>query len=173
MRSAIAACAVVVLACAAWKTARAEESAPVKPDIVDLRQTDQSLRETYAKGKRIGLPRLVMLDSQGRLIYGQSGVTSNLRYHLHQALEKDKPLAVPITLNAVLDEVQDRDGNPVTVATLPKADAYVVDYWASWCTPCRMMERDLKGVLDDWHDARIVWIKVESDPEILPEHRRK
>ena len=147
-------------------------SSPGTLQIIDLRQSDQSLRDTYAKGKRMGLPRLVMLDGAGRLLYGQTGVRDGLRRHLHDAFDKDKPLAVPITLAAVLDEVQDRDGKPVAADSLPLADAYVVDYWASWCSPCRMLERDLQSILGHWDGARIVWIKVESDPEKLPEHRR-
>ena len=27
-------------------------------DVIELRQTESSLRETYAKGKRMGLPRM-------------------------------------------------------------------------------------------------------------------
>jgi len=146
----------------------AEQKAQI--DVVNLRQTDQSLRDTYARGKKKGLPRLVMLDAQGRLIYGQTGERNNLRIHLHEALEKDKPLAVPITLSAVLEETQDRDGKPVSVDSLPKADAYVVDYWASWCAPCRMLSRDLEGILGHWDGVHIVWIKVESDPTKLSEH---
>ena len=114
-----------------------------------------------------------MLDAQGRLIYGQTGELNNLRLHLHEALEKDKPLSVPITLSAVLEETQDRDGKLVTVESLPKADAYVVDYWASWCAPCRMLARDLQGILGHWDGVHLVWLKIESDPTKLPEKSRK
>ena len=142
-------------------------------DVINLRQTDQSLRDTYARGKKMALPRMVMLDARGRLIYGQTGERNNLRIHLHEALEKDKPLSVPITLGAVLEETQDPNGKPVAVESLPKADAYVVDYWASWCAPCRMLSRDLEGILGHWDGVHIVWIKVESDPTKLPQKSRK
>jgi hypothetical protein len=170
--SVLAVAAVFAIGCGQLVRAATTPSAPGKLDIVELRQTDQSLRDTYARGKKMGLPRLVMLDGQGRLIYGQTGERNNLRIHLHEALEKDKPIQVPITLSAVLEETQDSNGKPVTVDSLPKADAYVVDYWASWCSPCRVLSQELEGILGRWEGVHIVWIKVESDPEKLPEHHK-
>jgi thiol-disulfide isomerase/thioredoxin len=143
---------------------------PAQVDIIQLRQTDASLRETYAKGKRMGLPRMVMLDGQGRLIHGETGLRDGLGGRLHAALKQDKPIAVPITLDAILAEVEGTDGKPVLVESLPKADFYVIDYWAEWCGPCRMLAHDLDGILKRWDGAHAVWLKIESDPQKLPEH---
>jgi thiol-disulfide isomerase/thioredoxin len=84
---------------------------------------------------------------------------------MSEALKHDKPIAVQITLDAILAEVESADGKASAVESLPKADAYVVDYWAQWCAPCRMLARDLDGILKRWDGVHTVWLKIESDPE--------
>jgi hypothetical protein len=145
----------------------ASETAPANVKIFDLQQTQAALRETYPHKKKMGLPRMVMLNADGRVLYGGMGLPNDLGYVLHKAYKEHKPLDTPITLEAILDETQRADGTRVHVGDLPKADAYIVDYWAGWCAPCRMMSRDLKGIMSRWSDMQFVWIKIESDPEKL------
>lgn len=144
-------------------------------DVVELRQTQESLSDTYQhnKNKRMSLPRLVMLDGQGRAVLGEAGYRDGLGYRLERALKQDKPLSAPITLEMVLAETEDAQGKPVATESLPKADAYVVDYWAEWCAPCRMISRDLEKFFPRWNGVHVVWIKVDSDPSKLPKKAEK
>jgi hypothetical protein len=140
-------------------------AAPAQVDIVELRQTSQSLHDTYAKGKRIGIPRMILLDAEGQLIYGDLGLREDLSRRMHEAYRRNKPIDARVTLSAVLAEVETSDGKRVAVESLPAADLYVVDYWAKWCEPCRIMTRILDGTLNHWDGVHSVWLKVESDPE--------
>lgn len=151
---------------------RAAVAAEAKIDVVELRQSDASLRATYAKGKQMTLPRLLLLDAQGRPLLVEVGMKGGVGRRLASALEKDKPLPTPITLPMILGEVVDAAGKPVAAADLPKADGYVVDYWAEWCAPCRELARDVEGQLKRWDDKHVVWLKIESDPEKLPERKK-
>lgn len=141
---------------------------PANVQVVELRQTAASLRETYAHGKKIFLPRMAMLDADGRLLYGGFGLPNDLHQRLHKAYRDAKPIDSPITLSAILDETERVDGTRVQAADLPKGDLYIVDYWAEWCAPCRMLSRDLESEMSRWNDKRFVWLKIESDPEKLP-----
>lgn len=141
-------------------------------EVIELRQTDEILRATYAPKKKMMLPRMVMLDGQGRLVYGGVGLPGDLGHRLHVALKDDRPIDSPIDLESILGETVRADGSAITAAALPKADAYVIDYWAEWCAPCRMLSRDLEGILKRWDDKHFVWLKIESDPEKLPEKRK-
>jgi hypothetical protein len=139
-------------------------------DIVELRQNDEALQATYAKDKTMNLPRLLLLDAQGQPLLIEVGMRNGIGRRLAKALEGGKPLSSPATLDRVLSEVVDAGGKPVSAADLPRADGYVVDYWAQWCIPCRLLSRDIEGQLKRWDGKHIVWIKIESDPEKLPEN---
>jgi thiol-disulfide isomerase/thioredoxin len=148
----------------------ATERTGVRNEIVELRQSDDSLRATYAKDKRMNLPRLLLLDAQGRPLLVEIGLRDGVGRRMANALEKDAPMQTPITLDFALSEIVDARGKPVSAQDLPRADAYVVDYWAQWCAPCRMLAHDIESQLHRWeHDGRhVVWLKVESDPDKLP-----
>lgn len=141
----------------------AHAAAPARVDVIEVRQTEQSLRSTY-RGKRIGIPRMIMLDGKGRLIYGDPGLRDDLVRRMHEAYKRDKPIDVRVNLAAVLAEVETAAGQRVSVDALPQADLYVVDYWADWCEPCRIMTRIIDGTLKHWDGVHSVWLKVESDP---------
>jgi hypothetical protein len=156
-----------LLLLAAVATPAPAGAADAKLDIIELHQTDAALAATYAKGKRMNLPRLLLLDAQGRLVLGEVGLRDGVDYRLVHALAKDKPLQSPITLALVLSEVVDAHGQTVAVSGLPQADGYVVGYWATWCAPCHLLARDIESQLKRWN-KHVVWLKIESDPEKLP-----
>jgi thioredoxin len=46
----------------------------------------------------------------------------------------------------------------------------VVDFWAPWCMPCRMMEPAMKKVEKEYHERVDVWrINADEAPELLKE----
>lgn len=162
----------VAIASIIWApVARSSDDVPPNIRIVELRQTEVALRETYPKKKKMGLPRMVLLDANGHVLYGGMGLPNDLGARLHKALHNAKPLDTAITLDAILAETERADGSHIALADLPKADAYVVDYWASWCAPCRMMSRDLKVIMSRTSDMQFVWLQIESDPDKLPDER--
>jgi hypothetical protein len=137
--------------------------------VVKLHQTNDALRETYAKGKHIGLPRVVMLDSQGHAVYTRAGFSSDLTHQLHKALTDDKNVEPRINLDLILSETTGDDGRAIATADLPPADAYVIDYWADWCSPCHELKRKLDSALHSWNGKTFVWLQIESDPKKLPD----
>jgi hypothetical protein len=141
-------------------------SAESNVTVFDLKQTDGALQETY-QHKGMVLPRMVMLDGKGRVIYGGPGLPSDLRQRLHKALRDDVPIDSTITLEAIVNETRKSDGGPIEASELPPADAYIIDYWAVWCSPCHILSRDLNSILRGWNDKHFVWLRIESDPKKL------
>lgn len=170
-RTCCAAALALALAIPAAQAARAAGPVSAMADVIELHQADAVLRATYAKDKRMNLPRLLLLDARGRVVLGEVGLRDGVDYRLRHALAKDKPLQTPISLDWVLSEVLDKDNKPVTASELPKADGYVVDYWAQWCAPCRQLSTDIERQLKRW-DKHVVWLKIESDPEKLLENKK-
>jgi thiol-disulfide isomerase/thioredoxin len=138
--------------------------------VIKLRQTDEALRDTYAKGKHMGLPRMVVLDGKGQAVYSRAGFSSDLGHRLHKALDEDRNVEPRINLDLILSETVRNDGQPIVSSDLPPADAYVIDYWADWCGPCHELKRKLQSTLNTWDGKKFVWLEIESDPKKLPDH---
>ena len=42
----------------------------------------------------------------------------------------------------------------------------VVDFWADWCGPCRMVAPELEALAADRHDLKVVKVDVEANPTV-------
>ena len=58
----------------------------------------------------------------------------------------------------------DVDGNPVTMSAV-KGKIKILDFWASWCGPCRLNNPELKKIYEEFRDKGLVIIGISLDDE--------
>jgi peroxiredoxin len=58
--------------------------------------------------------------------------------------------------------LNDVNGNPVTMSTV-KGKLKIIDFWASWCGPCRLNNPALKKLYDEYHSRGLEIIGVSLD----------
>lgn len=108
------------------------------------------------------LPQLRVFDKQGRQVLERLGYYApTFVPFLTRALSGDTAANPSRLLAHELDLVLAPDGK--TLSTVPEADYTIVDYWASWCLPCRAQDRDLLKVLAAKPGVRVNLLKVEAD----------
>ena len=56
----------------------------------------------------------------------------------------------------------DKDGNEITMSAV-KGKIKIIDFWASWCGPCRLNNPALKALYDEFKDKGLVIIGVSLD----------
>ena len=62
--------------------------------------------------------------------------------------------ATPIRAGRTLDfELQDLDGNPMRLSQF-RGHPVIVDFWATWCPPCRKQIPELKDLYSRYHKSR-------------------
>ncbi len=65
--------------------------------------------------------------------------------------------------------VKDRQGFQKEVLE-EKEKAVLVDFYADWCAPCRMMEPILEGLVKDNTDIKVVKVNVDESQELAGEY---
>ncbi len=60
----------------------------------------------------------------------------------------------------------DVNGNPVTMSSVP-GKIKIIDFWASWCGPCRLNNTVLRELYDEYHGKglEIIGVSLDDDKE--------
>ena len=48
----------------------------------------------------------------------------------------------------------------------------IVDFWASWCTPCRMLAPILEEIADEYPNIKVCKLNVDDAPNIAERYQR-
>ncbi|WP_231932306.1 MULTISPECIES: TlpA disulfide reductase family protein [Butyricimonas] len=118
--------------------------------LKDLAERAERLSLDELKKRFALLPEDLRQNSMGKMIDEQ--------------IRKKEALAVGHT--APDFKVQDAEGNFFTLYSI-KAKMKIVDFWASWCAPCRALTPQLKALYEEFHNQglEIVGISMDDNKE--------
>lgn len=139
----------------------AEPAWPANVKTVQVRIAKIAIPEGHPDTE-FPVPQLRVYDKQGRRVLERLGYYApTFSAFLTRALSGGSPADSSHLLAHELDLVLSPDGKPIT--SVPEADYTLVDYWASWCAPCRAQDQDLIKVLASKPNLRINLVRVEAD----------
>ena len=132
-----------------------------------------------ARGRTGGLPAPVIVQPRpsafaagiGLAAFASVALAGNAVWsarHVHELMPVRSGQAAPdFSLTRV-------DGQPGTVSLAPlRGQVVVLDFWATYCPPCRLMMPILDDLHREWSAKGVSFVGVDSDGDLSPEMLRE
>ena len=169
------AAALALTACNRERNAPKHESIPA---VVETQWTDAAAKRTEALadaalkqdpvkgGLKYALPQMRVYDAQGQLVYSLDPTAGwkpqSIGATIDRAIASGHAIAGP-SLKDTLADLQTSDGRPAITAVARQGTPLVFDYWASWCVPCKILEKALLQWQATKPRGSIQIVKAETD----------
>ena len=145
---------VAVVAIVAWSVASHRRSAPKVAQT-----TDTSTNEVPAAPASSSTPSSTTANNSPATTPATSAPAST-------PAEVPEPAAAPVGItvgkSAPDFTLEDLDGNSVSLHQF-RGHVVILDFWASWCAPCRASMPTLDKFASEYHDKGLVMIGVSLD----------
>ena len=108
---------------------------------------------------------LYKLASDASSRFKQSNGLATLKARLQTAIEGAKPKAYPLVGKPAPNlTMQDVNGKPVSISDF-KGKYLLVDFWASWCGPCRQENPNVVAAYNQYKDKNFTILGVSLDDD--------
>jgi thiol-disulfide isomerase/thioredoxin len=175
MAAAVLACGGALSSCR--RGAKPEQGTAV-PAVVDTQWTSSAakraerLMEAALKkdpkrgGMKYALPQLRVYDAKGQLVYSldptRGWSPERIGGEIDRAIASEHPISGP-SLNETLGDLQTTDGRAAANVVAARGTPLVFDYWASWCVPCKILEKALVQWQRQKPAGSLQIVKAETD----------
>jgi len=139
------------------------------------RLTNSALKKDPRRGGlKYGLPQLRVYGRDGRLVYVLDATRAwspqTIGRVIDKAVASGTTVAGP-SLQETLADLQTVEGRPASLAVAGHETPLVFDYWASWCVPCKILEKALLQWQRSKPSGAVQIVKAEADPMKLAKER--
>ena len=146
---------------------RNEAPSSAAAPVIDTRWTEAAARRmnqlTGAGKVKYTLPEIRIYDGRRQLIFHQTGVDpANIGSTLDTALREKRLIPGPAYDGTVAD-LETSDGRPARGVMPRSGPATIFEYWASWCVPCGVLEKEVKGWVLRQPRGSVQIVRVEAD----------
>lgn len=139
-------------------------SLPVAAETIDAAWSKAAKSAAVMRAKQgrggMTLPEVRLYDARGRLLL--TAGSGNLIPKIEAAMRQPRPVSGQ-TLNTALDELTLADGAPVRLAKQRTRRFVLVDYWAEWCVPCKLVSKQLDNWLARQPAGSVTLVRAETD----------
>jgi peroxiredoxin len=128
--------------------------------------------QSYATSPALGLPPMSQQEVQDLVnkiaarFPNHSGVAT-LKNSLQASAQPSAPAGSAINTAAPDFTLPDVNGKPVSLSSF-KGKYVLVDFWASWCKPCRMENPNVVSAYQQFKDKNFTVLGVSLDKEKAP-----
>jgi thiol-disulfide isomerase/thioredoxin len=162
------AAAALLAACNGSSSGTAKpEQASLGAPVIETRWTAAATRKNQAlvAAKKIAyeLPEVRVYNSRNQLIFLQHGMSVGSETSaIEKAIRANAQVTGP-TFGDAVSELEDAQGQPAAMALGRTEGVTIFDYWASWCVPCKVLEKQLRDWAAKQPSNSVRLVRVEAD----------